>query len=140
MFNEQHKRVADMLHNFRTAKRSKIIQQCSGPSAKARRSFWSHISANKKQSTNISAVIDSTSGVVRCDPEDIKVETEKYLMNIYQGSLEEIPSTPVVNCPHADHTYMEIRPSVPGAMPDHSYSVDPSPSLPSLDSGGSLEL
>ena len=138
LFNAQRVKVADMLYNFRSSKRSKIIQQCSGTSTKARRSFWSYVSPSKKQTSNISAVINPTSGVVKCDLNDILIETENHLINVFNGSLEEIPHTQV-NIPHDDHPYAVIQAPVPGAMPDHSYSVDPSPSLPSLDASGSLD-
>ena len=40
---------------------------------------------------------------------------------------------------HKDHAYVEVNEAVPGAMPDHHYSLDPSPSLPSLSNDDTLE-
>ena len=137
-FNDQHAKVADMLFNFRSVKRSKILKECSGNSTKSRRSFWSHVSPSKKQTTDITAVIDSRSGVVKCDHDEILSETENHLINVYEGSFSKIPSSSS-GVPHDDHTYSEVKVPVPGAMPDHPYSIDPSPSLPSLDSSGSLD-
>ena len=137
-FNAQRTKVADMLNKFRSSKRSKIIQQCSGTSIKARRSFWSYVSPSKKQTSDISAVINPTTGVVKCDLNDILVETENHLIDVFNGSLEEIPPTSVA-VSRDDHPYAEPRVQVPGAMPDHPYCVDPSPSLPALDASGNLD-
>ena len=138
MFNIQHDKVADMLHSFRSAKRSLILKQCSGPSMKARRNFWSHVSPSKKQSADISAVIDPISGAVKCDLDEIKSMVEDHLLNVYQGSYDKIP--PASTAPvHDDHAYAEVRQPVPGVIPDHSYPVNPSPTLPALDSSETLD-
>ena len=138
MFNEQHAKVANMIHVFRSAKRSSVLEQCSGPSIKARKNFWSHISPKKTQASQISAVIDPGSGAVKCGLDDIKTATENHLIDIYQGSFDKIPHIQQ-NEVHDDHTYDRIRETLPGAMPDHPYSTNPSPALPSLDSSGTLE-
>ena len=137
LFNDQHAKVAEMLHTFRSASRSKTILQCSGNSVKARRNFWSHVSPSKKQSTDLSAVVDPVSGVVKCGVDEIKTEVEKHLMSVFQGSFAKIPPTREYEVV-IDHCYAFDRPTIPGRLLDHGYSVDPSPSLPSLDSSGSL--
>ena len=138
LFNLQHAKVAELLHQSRTAKRSRILQDCSGSSVKARRNFWSHISPSKKQSSDISAVIDPTSGAVKCNLDEITNAVQDYLLDIYQGSYDRIP--PSVTVPaHNDHSYNVKQQTVSGTMPDHAYSLDPSPSLPTLDSEASLE-
>ena len=140
LFNVQHAKVADMLHSFRSVKRSLILKQCSGPSMKARRNFWSHVSPSKKQSADISAVVDPISGAVKCDLDEIKSSVEDHLLKVYKGSYEKIP--PVISAPvpvHNDHAYTEVRQSVPGVAPDHNYSVDPSPTLPAVDSSDTLD-
>ena len=136
LYNDQHAKVAEMLVNFRAKKRSSIIQKCSGSSFKARRNFWSHVSPSKKQSSDISAIIDPISGAVKCNLDEIKKGTEDHLIAVYQGSHDKIPP---MTAPHVDHAYSTSKQPIPGAMPDHHYSVDPSPSLPSLDSSGTLE-
>ena len=138
LFNEQQDKVARMLLDFRSANRSKTILQCSGNSLKARRNFWSHVSPNKKQSTDLSAVIDPVSGVVKCDVDEIKTEVEKHLTKVFQGSFDKIPPSKE-NILADDHCYRSNQPSYPGTPLDHGYSVNPSPSLPSVDSSGSLE-
>ena len=138
LFNVQHAKVAELLVNFRTAKRSSIIQKCSGSSTKARRNFWSHISPNKKQTSNISAIVDPMSGAVKCNIDEIKKGTEEHLIAVFQGSHEMI-EPPNNSVPHFEHSYSTVREPVPGALPDHEYSVDPSPSLPSVDSSGTIE-
>ena len=138
LFNDQHAKVANLLHNFRYYKRSAIIKECSGSSLKSRRSFWSHVSKNKKQSSCLTAVIDPTSGAIKCGIDEITQITEKHLVNIYEGSHEKIPPSTKSSAPHVDHCYNVVQEPLPGTMHDHAYSVDPSPSLPSMDSSGSL--
>ena len=138
LFNLQHATVAEMLHQFRSGKRSRILQDCTGSSVKARRNFWSHISPSKKQSSEISAVIDPISGVVKCNLDEITNAVQDYLVDIYQGSYEKIPHTVTIPV-HNDHAYPGVRQTVTGTMPDHGYSLDPSPSLPTLDSSASIE-
>ena len=138
MFNAQHAKVAELLSQFRSSKRSKILQNCSGSSIKARRNFWSHISPNKKQTSDISAVIDPTSGAIKCNLDEITSAVQGYLLDIYQGSYDKI--TPTITVPdHNDHAYSVVQEAQPGTMPDHAYSVNPSPSLPTLDSAPTLE-
>ena len=137
MFNVQYAKVAEMLSQFCSFKRSKILQNCLGTSTKARQNFWSHISPSKKQTSEISAVIDPTSGAIKCNLDEITSAVQDYIVDIYQGSYEKI--TPPVTVPaHNDHTYSGDRNVVPGSMPDHAYSLDPSPSLSTLDSTSEL--
>ena len=138
LFNDQQAKVAEMLSDFRSATRSKTILQCSGNSRKARRNFWSHVCPSKKQSTDLSAVVDPVSGVVKCEVDEIKTEVEKHLTSVFQGSYDKIPPSRDVHH-DSEHSYSVDRPSFPGTAPDHGYSVDPSPSLPALDSSGTLE-
>ena len=127
-----------MLLSFRSTNRSKTILQCSGNFTTARRKFWSHVSPSKKQSSDLSAVVDPVSGVVKCGLDDIKTEVEKHLTTVFQGSFDKIPPTRAYEV-IIDHSYGFDRPSFPGTPLDHGYSVDPSPSLPSFDSSGTLE-
>ena len=139
LFNDQKTRVADLLLVHRSTKRSKIKEQCSGPSPQARKFFWSHVSPSKKQTTDLSAVVDPVSGVVKCDVDEIKLETEHHLTSVFQGSFVKIP--PVNAASNGfDHNYTCQSTPLPGCLSDHSYSIDPSPSLPSHDSSGSIEL
>ena len=139
MFNAQQAKVAELLLNFRSAKRSDIIQRCSGSSIKARRNFWTFVSPGKKQSSEISAVIDPVSGAVKCGLDEIKDNVESHMIEVYQGSYDMIVTANTAATTHIDHSYTNVQQTVPGAMPDHSYSFDPSPSLPSLDSCDTLE-
>ena len=137
LFLAQHARVANLLHNFRSSKRSSVIEQCSGPSVKARKNFWSHISPKKTQSSLISAVIDPDSGAVKCGLDDIKTATENHLIGVYHGSFDKIPHSQEGEA-QDDDTCDMMGKTIPGTLPDHPYSVDPSPALPSLDSSGTL--
>ena len=139
LFNEQKSKVTDLLLIHRSAKRSRIKEQCMGPSVKARKCFWSHVSPSKKQATDLSAVVDPVSGVVKCKIDEIKHEVEKHLTSVFQGSFVKIPPA-VTTTNTSDHNYYCQPTSMPGCIPDHSYSFDPSPSLPSHDSSGSIEL
>ena len=139
LFNEQKCKVADLLLVHRSVKRSKIKEQCRGSSRQARKSFWSHVSPSKKQATDLSAVVDPESGVVKCDIDEIKHEVEKHLTNVFQGSFEKIPSS-VTSTNKSDHNYSSQPTCMPGCISDHSYSFDPSPSLPSHDGSGSVEM
>ena len=138
LFNDQKTKVSEMLSDFRSTTRSKTILQCSGNSRKARRNFWSHVCPSKKQTTDLSAVVDPVSGVVKCDVDEIKIEVEKHLTSVFQGSFEKIPPIKAVLNAN-EHSYCVDRPTFPGAPLDHGYSVDPSPSLLSIDSSGTLE-
>ena len=137
MFNDQNAKVADMLLDFRSSTRSSTILQCTGPSHQARRNFWSHVSPSGKQSSDISAVLDPVSGVVKCDIDEIKLDTEKHLITVFQGSYVKIPPRHE-SVLSSDHTYNVDRPSFPGSLSDHAYSVDPSPSFPCFDISCSL--
>ena len=101
--------------------------------------FWSHISPSNKQKTILSAVVDPITGVVKCDPDQIKSEVENHVITVFQGSFEQVTAQlpqPV----QSDHGYAQCpRASFPGRHPDHSYSVNPSPVLVNRDSSGTVE-
>ena len=62
------------------------------------------MSHSGKQSSDISAVVNPVSGVVKFDIDEIKLEVEKYIVSVFQGSYETIPA----EC---------------GAASDHNYSL-----------------
>ena len=139
MYNAQNAKVSELLLDFRSSNRTTAKLKCSGPSIQARRNFWSHISPSGKQTSDISAVVDPVSGAVKCDVDEIKSETEKHIINVFEGCYEKIPPVCVPHTAVSDHSYNQSRQSFPGSLHDHSYSFDPSPSLPCIDSSGSLE-
>ena len=136
LYDRQHAKVSELLLDFRSVRRSSIIKNCAGNSVKARKNFWAHVSPSKKQTSEISAVIDPVSGAVKCNNDDIKLLTESHLLETFNGSRNKIP--PAKDA-HVDHPYNKARESFPGSARDHPYSVDPSPSLPTVDSSGTLD-
>ena len=87
MFNAQNAKVSDLLLDFHSSNISSAILKCSGPSLQARRNFWSHISPSGKQFSDISAVVDPVSGVVKCDVDEVKSEVEKQLISVFKGLM-----------------------------------------------------
>ena len=72
LFLDQKNKTRDLLLLYRKSSRSKIIERCKEGTVKSRKSFWSYVSPSKKQSTDISAVINPSSGVLKCDHHEIK--------------------------------------------------------------------
>ena len=103
-FNVQHAKVADMLVHYRSAQRSDILRRCSGSSMKAKRNLWSYVNPSKKQTSEISVVIDPSSDAVKCDLDEITDSVQNHLIDIYNGSFEKIVT--VATAPtHVDHAY-----------------------------------
>ena len=130
LFLEQKSKTSELLFLHRKSKRSSIIEKCTGGSTQARKNFWSHVSPSKKQSSDISAVIDPVSGVIKCDHDEIRTEVEKHLTTVFQGSFDKVVSSTSAKKP---------RSSLPGCLPDHTYSRNPSPCLPKHDSSATVE-
>ena len=137
----QKARTHEKLSIYRSNVRSNIIQSCKGNSTQARKNFWSHVSPNKKQSTDIMGVRSSTSGVIKCNPHDIRHEVETHLTNVFQGSFEKVDIDWECNDSLSnDHNYVKQGPkSISGQPTDHPYSSNPSKCLPKYDSSCSLE-
>ena len=137
IFLVQKTKTYDLLLLHRRAVRSVIIKKCSGGSIQALKNFWSHVSPSKKQSSEISAVIDPVSGVVVCNPDEITAKVEDHLESVFHGSFEPVVKIPPVQ---PDHTYTRRHSGiVPGCMPDHTYSTNPSPALPKFDSSATVD-
>lgn len=71
-FKTQKQRANELLSSYNNRDRGNIMKDCSGPTQKARQNFWSHLSTKMKQSSEISAVVDPESGVLKCNIDDIK--------------------------------------------------------------------
>ena len=93
-----------------------------------RTAFWSAVSGKVKQSADISAVL-AANGVLKCDPEAIRLEVETHLCSQFEGSLESL-------CPAAVPPPPVVTDSV--VPVDHGYCVDPFPVLGCA--GGSEEV
>ena len=62
-------------------------------------------------------------------PDEIGVEVEKHLCEVFEGSMVSlVPATPVPSG-QCEHSYSSSLPS-PSSISDHSYAKDPSPKLP----------
>ena len=137
----QKSKTHDMFNAHRSKLRSNIVEGCKGNSTLSRRNFWSYVSPNKKQSTEIEAVISPSSGMVKCSPHDIKCEVESHLTTVFQGSYYSIPDDDIINesC-QFDHCYSKKQNKSSAGQPsDHPYSSNPSRCLPKYDSSSSLE-
>ena len=115
-------------------RRKSILEACRGPSLSANKRFWSYVSPSGKQSSDISAVISPTSGVLKCRIDEIKDETEQHFLRTFHGSFDCPETSPP--CPD-DHSYSSS--SAPRNITDHDYSINPHPVLINLDSSGSME-
>ena len=137
LFLEQKSKTSELLLLHRKSKRSSIIEKCKGSSIPARKNFWSYVSPSKKQSSDISAVIDPVSGMIKCHPDEIRTEVEKHLTKVFQGSFEKVVAP---SSSRPDHAYSrKPQDSLPGCLPDHTYSRNPSPCLPKQNSSASVE-
>ena len=133
---EQKKHTEELFHLHRAEKRPSIIDKCKGGSTQARKNFWSYVSPSKKQNSDISAVINSVSGVVHCNLDEIKTETEKHLLGVFDGSYDKVEKAAVVQ----DHTYSsKHRSKIPEVTADHSYSQAHTARLPKHNSNSELE-
>ena len=136
-FLEQKGRTEELFHLHRLSKRPSVLEKCNGGSSRALKNFWSFVSPSKKQNSEISATIIPVSGAVHCNIEEIKSDTEKHLIKVFQGSLEKI--TPNIPVKTQDHSYSSKRPPpAPVVHPDHHYSINASPTLPHHDNSCQL--
>ena len=138
LFLDQKSKTYELLLLHRQHHRSIVLDNCRGNNPRARKNFWSYVSPSVKQSSDISAVIDPVSGVVKCNPDEIKSDAEDHLLSVFNGSFDKLVK-PVLVMP--DHSYSSVEQvSHSGCLPDHSYPVNPSPCLPSIDSSSSVEF
>lgn len=130
-FLEQKTRVNDLLFAHKNRNRARIKEMCSGNSTKARKHFWSIVSTKVKQSSDISAVVNPATGVLKCGIDDIKSEVEEHLCRVFSGSMEPLGVDAAVGDP---------LPPVLDVVQDHDhpYGVHLFPKLPNEDSSASL--
>ena len=133
LFLSQKSKVSNLLNLHRHHRKVNILEQCKGHSRRALKNFWSYVAPNKKQATDLSAVVDPTSGAVKCSVDGIIGVTEKHLISTFQGSYDQIPpETPAPPTPNiGDHCYVQ--------PPENDPAVSPIPFLVNTDSGKSLE-
>ena len=135
LFLDQKLRVANLFFERRNFQKAKVLQDCSGNSAEAKRKFWSYVSSSTKSSNQISSVISST-GEVLISPEDICSAVEEHLVKVFNGSFSPIKCTQ--SHVTVDHSYASKPPDLITDPPDHSYHAKPFPRVVSIDSSKSL--
>lgn len=90
-FLDQKSRVNDLLFAHKNRNRQQLKELCAGKTTKARKHFWAVISTKIKQSADISAVVEHSTGILKCGVDEVKTEAEHHLCRVFQGSFEEIP-------------------------------------------------
>ena len=133
-FNDQ-KAVVDSLFDVRRLKRrGEDIKKCSGKTPSARKNFWSVVTGKVKQTCDIPTVL-SSSGVLKCDPDEIRIEVEKHLCSVYQGSMENVVLSPDLGDTPNDHSYSSSSVNVPA---EHNYATNLNPRLRNCGSSEDL--
>ena len=131
-FLTQKSRVDDLLFAHKTRNRKKIKDLCSGKTANAKKNFWSAINRKVKESSDISAVVNPATGILKCNIDDICSETQEHLCHVFNGTMDPPDSA-------SEEDYVN-DPNVPAGSADtHTYNAPKSPRLPRTDSSASLE-
>ena len=150
-FGKQKVRVQQLVSLFKSMRRKDAAKKCEGHGKAARKGFWSFVSQKEKKSSEIYALIDPQSGVLKCDPTDVKVVAENFLRDLFKGSFEPIVTEKqtIEEIGHRvnelDHDYCKSggepgRTLVPAPppYPEHDYAKNPAPQIVSLDHSCSL--
>ena len=133
-FLTQKSRVDDILFAHKTRNRKKIKDLCSGKTTQARKNFWSAINRKVKESSDILAVVNPVTGVLKCNIDDICAETEEHLCQVFNGTMDASVAA-------SDGDFVNDIP-VPESTEDpliHAYNIPRTPCLPKIDSSASLE-
>ena len=131
--------MASRLQNIMQSKRKLNIEKCSGNSPSARKHFWSFVSNKVKKSSEIRAVRNDASGVIKCNPDDILEEATMFLKKLFQGDFNPLQKDSQAST--SDHNYQSVPPEfppppIPGVLPstsDHDYGERMPPKLSSSD-------
>ena len=126
----QKQKVDNLLFNFSHWDRPNIVKECSQRTQRGLSCFWSYVSRKTKQQVDLSAVVDPDTGVLKCDPEEIKLEVEKHLCKSFKGSMEPVTeeaSEDLLEGNQRQHVH------------EHSYNVSMQPTLRKVNSSGELE-
>jgi hypothetical protein len=139
VFETQRDKVKNLLKQRNKGIRRLNIEKCMGKSPSAQRHFWSFVNNKVKKNSDISCVQSERTGEVKCNPDDILLETELFLKSLFLGDFEHIDSeTPVVNDAHnyaqpSDETPAPRCPDGEPLSSDHMYSQSSRPKLSSSD-------
>ena len=129
VFLAQKSRVDVLISQYKTMKRREVSLKCMGTDKGSTKLFWSFISEKQKKSSDITALIHPQTKVLKCEPADVKDIAEKFIIDLFQGTLDPPDTTtqePVV-------VEQEQEEEVASVQGEHSYSVKPSPRLSSMD-------
>ena len=152
LYDRQKVKVQQLCSLFKSMKRRRTALACEGDGKAARKKFWRFVSNKEEKSTEIWALIHPESGVLKCDPDEVKCIAENFLKDLFKGSFEPIPpkvqerqeeevSGKIVE----DHQYCKPGgfpgsigiPAPPPSM-EHGYAKNPSPKLVSTDNSCSV--
>ena len=139
VFENQKDQVSALLSDYMQSKRKLNIDKCHGNSPSARKNFWSFVSKKVKKSSELRAVRNEASGVIKCNPDDILEEATSYLKKLFQGDFNPMQQNSCA--PTSDHNYQSVPPDfppppIPGIPPstsDHDYGRTSPPRLTSSD-------
>ena len=135
VFLAQKSRVDVLISQYKTMKRREVSLKCMGTDKGSTKLFWSFISEKQKKSSDITALIHPQTKVLKCEPADVKDIAEKFIIDLFQGTLEP-PNTTTQEPVVVEQEQDEEVTSVQG---EHSYSVKPSPRLSSMDDSKTLQ-
>jgi hypothetical protein len=132
-------KLTEAISEFRRVKRGSLLKLVRSKSKKARKVFWSHVSRKEKSSVDITALQDQKTGVLYCGAEDIAVQAEDYLLDIFSGSLDPSATAAAVASTSATSSAATAAATAAVADPglgqvqqvggDHGYGVDLRPTL-----------
>ena len=129
-FLDQKRKVDELLFSHKNRNRPRIKQLCSGKTTQARTLFWREVTTKVKQSSAISAVVEPATGVLKCGIDEIKTEVEEHLSRVFHGSFDPVDNVADGTPPPQAQT---------DRLQDHSYSVQLTPSLPSVNNSTEIE-
>ena len=135
LLSEQTIVVQSLLSCRRHIRRDKVLKDCQGHSIQARKCFWSYVSPSCKQSSGLECVFSPSKKVM--DDESIKSEVESHLVEVFRGSLDPVVKDDHNSSVYQDHSYSELDAELP--FHDHTYSQNPSPTLPRGDATGNIK-
>ena len=151
-FLKQKRRVQQLVSLFKSMRRKDAARKCEGHGTAARKNFWSYVSQRPKKSTEISALIHPESGVLKCDPNEVKCIAENFLKDLFKGSFDPIivekqdQEMEYLNVKESDHDYFKPggepgrnKFPAPPPFPEHTYAKNPSPKLVSRDQSKELD-
>lgn len=93
MYKDQQERVEDLITKFKSMRRKEKKYKCTGNSPKARREFWRVASNKDRKATEITALIDPKSGILKCKEAELVEIVEDYVKNIFKGEFTRIKHT-----------------------------------------------